>query len=131
MATYTIYSDGRTEDAVFLHEGFSWGAFAFGFIWAAWHRLWIAGSLGFAAVMVSSTLPPRPEALVNVAAALLFGVFGNDMRRWSLARRGLADIGAIEAETRETAELLFFATRSLPPVTPVAGHDVLGLFGAP
>ena len=131
MSTYTIYSAGRIEDAVFVREGFSWGAFVFGFVWALWHRMWIVAALGFAAVMLSSTLPPRPEALVNVAVALVFGVFGNEMRQWSLARRGLAAIGAIGAETRETAELLFFATQALPPAAPVAGHDLLGLFGAP
>jgi hypothetical protein len=131
MATYTIYSARHIEDAVFLREGFSWAAFAFGFLWALWHRLWIVGAIGFAAVMVSSTLPPAPEALVNVAVALLFGVFGNDMRQWSLSLRGLAGIGAIEAGSHEIAELQFFATHTPLSATPMVAHDMLGLFGAP
>ena len=62
----------------------------FGPLWLLAHRAWIAGGAG--------AVPPRsPSArcrrgaargVLALALAWLLGLFGHDLRRWSLARRG-------------------------------------------
>jgi Protein of unknown function (DUF2628) len=131
MATYAIYAGKRIEDAVFVREGLSWAAAVFTIAWALWHRMWIVGVVAFAVILLANALPPSLEFFVDLAAALVFGVFGNDLREWSLARRGLRNIDVVEANDLETAELAFYASPRPTLVAPGVAPDMLGLFGTP
>ncbi len=114
---YTVQTDPVSHDddagAVFLREGFSWGAALFTVLWAAWRGLWV-----WAAVLLAVEL-----ALIGVHAwvgfdaaswaALLIGyhvVVGfsaNDWRRARLARRGHLDAGVVLGRNLVAAEQRF------------------------
>ena len=88
MKTYTAHTrDGRPPRL--LREGWAWGAVIFGPLWLFWSGAWIPGVLFLCAEIAASLLLPPPLAgAVQVAVAVLLGVSGRDLVRWSLARRG-------------------------------------------
>ncbi len=77
------------EPPVLLREGFSWGAFLFGFLYLAVHRAWIAASLNLLALVITSLLCALTRSGAPLLGlAILQGVFAHDLRRWSLSLRG-------------------------------------------
>lgn len=136
MTTYSIYAkanDAAAADAIFLPDGFSWGAFAFTWIWALWNRMWIVAVLALAAVTAAAILPPVQQALLVLGLSVFMGLHGNDLLGWSLARRGFSEISLSHGSSLEEAELRFYSDETKPvvmaPPLPV-DHDTLGLFGA-
>jgi len=146
MALYTVHSRGEPEnDAIFVRDGFSTAAFVLSIAWALWNRMWIVAA-GLAAVMMMITaagnwltLPEGATSLISLAASVLFGLEAQNLRRWSLARRGFAEIAIVPGSDQEEAELRFFHERTMD--TPAASrhdarpiraltaeHDPLGLF---
>lgn len=71
-----------------IAEGFAWGAFLFGPFWLWWHRCWLAGALALAGLVALNLLPGLAGAALPLAAHLLLGLHGRDLRRWTLERRG-------------------------------------------
>ncbi len=125
---YTVHirawSDSPDRDAVFLREGFSWGAFIFSFMWALWHRLWFA-ALIFLGVSAALALLPEfleldlfTDTALAAAVALLIGWHGNDFRRRALEREGYVTAGVVAAPTLVEAERRFFEKMSVPAVAP-------------
>lgn len=122
-----VRGNGRLEpDIVLVKEGFSWPAFMFGPLWFLWHRLWLA-LLGYLAanIVLAGALAlfganPAQQLLAGVAFALLVGWHGNDLRRWTLLRRGYRLVELVvardegEAEKR-TLEKLAGRTLALQP----------------
>lgn len=122
-----VRGNGRLEpDIVLVKEGFAWPAFLFGPLWFLWHRLWLA-LLGYLAtnVVLAAALAlfganPAQQLLAGVAFALLVGWHGNDLRRWTLLRRGYRLVELVvardegEAEKR-TLEKLAGRTLALQP----------------
>ena len=105
------------RDVVLVKEGFSWPAFAFSVLWALWCRLWLV-ALGLFAV----------EVVVNGAMALLaadvwtrtalslglmvmVGLVGNDLKRWTLFRRGYLHMGVVTGADMVAAEQRFWDQR--------------------
>ena len=132
MATYAIYVKTHVEDAVFVREGFSLSACVFTFAWALWHRMWIVGLIAFSFLLLASLLPAGMDFLTSVSIAIVFGVFGSDLREWSLLRHGFAQADLVEADDLETAELQFYTTAPVSaPRAQLASADMLGLFGTP
>ena len=80
---------GRTP--VLVQEGFSWAAFLFGFLYLAVHGAWLGAVLNFATLLAATWLAlGTGSGAAMLALAVLQGCFDHDVRRWSLARRGLA-----------------------------------------
>ena len=132
MTTYSIYAkpdDKTAEDAIFVSDGFSWGAFAFTWVWALWNRTWIVAAIVLSAMLIASVLPSTPKILLSLAVNILMGLHANDLLGWSLARRGYSEIGLCNGNSLEEAELLFYADGVSVPFLPV-DHDTLGLFAA-
>jgi hypothetical protein len=159
MAVYTVQAPtGSTtepfshepdlERAVFLREGFSWGAFVFGVFWLLWNRLWLAaliwviviatlGWLAFTYLAVASIV------LITLTVHLWLGLEGREIIRQTLAQRHYRLVGVVTATSLELAERLFFSRAvDFPPVAPSAQvppppssgrphGDVLGLFPEP
>ena len=81
MARYTVHvptgdalpREAALERAVFVRDGWSWGAFAFGPLWLFWHRHWVSGLIGlilFGGILGGiSALPVAPWAFRKTAAA--------------------------------------------------------------
>ena len=140
---------------VFVKEGFAWPAFFFAGPWLIFRRMWlvligyliVVMIIGYVGDKVSGSLPGVIIFLVH----FLFALEANELRRWTLARRGYRLVGVVEGRGLEEAEIRYFtsldmpqadvpspappsppAPRKLGPVQPSAeAGDVIGLFPAP
>ena len=100
---YTAHLRAHTPP-VLVHEGFAWGALVFGPLWLFAHRVWIAGILVLVADGLIAALPSAALRLaLAVALAWLLGLFGQDLRRWSLARRGFVFAHVVAADGPDAA----------------------------
>ncbi len=92
----------RSQDLV--REGFSWGALFFGWIWLLLHRAWLPALLLLAgAIVIILLTPAAARPLVAAGIAVLQGLLGNDLRRWSLERRGFAFAHVVAARDEDGA----------------------------
>ena len=120
MTLFVAQSRGADEASLvrahFIKDGFAWGGFAFGWLWLAYHRLWLATAIYIVAeVLVVWLVRPHVEAqallVLDLLVRLLVGLEGNRLREAKGARRAaLTDI--IEAPDRAAAETIFFARRA-------------------
>jgi hypothetical protein len=140
MAIYTVLAptlrDGTSMptpmDLVFVKERVSWPALFFGPLWLIFRRMWLVLVLylvaliviGFVAAKIGGPIP----GILLVLGHLLFAIEGNELRRWTLRRRGYGTIGVVEGRGMEEAEIRFFARAEesspagvipVPPVPPV------------
>jgi len=100
---YTAHVRAR-RPPVLVKEGFSWGAFLFGWIWLVFHRAWIPSVLALAAaVLIGGLTGAGARVLLEVGLALLLGLTGRDLVRWSLARRGYTLAHVLAARDTESA----------------------------
>lgn len=164
MTTYTIHEPSarpadmiaRAEAVDFVKEGVAWWALLFPLLWLLYHRMWIV-LIGLVALLVALQLGlgliGLSETAIGwsmVAVSILFAVHANDLRRWTLARRGYEMVGAVTGRNRNECELKFFSdwapaqtaepaqgeqvTPNKPTVLaarkpgPQGGDDVIGLF---
>lgn len=105
--------DEALERARFIRDGFSWPAFAFGWAWLLFHRLWLA-FLTWAVLETAFILFVLPHVSIPVALcidALARAFIGVEASRLRLAKgRGKAAFtDLVEARDREDAEAIFFA----------------------
>jgi hypothetical protein len=121
---YTVYrrlwSNERDHDAIFLREGFCWGAFLFSVVWALWHRMWFV-ALGLAALFVGLALldfvlvfEPAVIVALNLASALWVGMEAADWRRGALTRAGYVETDIVYAPSLDQAEHRFFERDAAP-----------------
>ncbi len=118
MRIYSVHMRRQSldpdRDMVLVKEGFSWPALFFSVFWALWCRLWwVALGLVVVNVVVSAVLTvlgadPVSEAAISFGMAILFALLANDLKRWTLARRGFRQVGVVAATNAETAEHRFF-----------------------
>jgi Protein of unknown function (DUF2628) len=104
----------RAEKLEFVRDGFTPLAAALPPLWMAMNRLWIvllgyllaaaAASLILKALGVSAPL----IALINVAANLVIGFEADSLKRWTLGRRGWAEVGSVVGRNRDECERRFF-----------------------
>jgi len=99
----------RDAPPVLIPERFSAGAATFGPFWLLAHGAWIPALLSVAAIVLLLVLVPMPYVLLaEPAHALLMGLFGHDLRRWSMERRGyfLGHVVAARTEAEALGRLL-------------------------
>src|SRR5258708_28949994 len=158
MAVYTVHeppskagvkSGSEPERFVFVRDGFSFAALLFGPLWMLRHRMWLA-LLGYAVVTAALALVLRLHASAGAGAvvwalfALLLGFEAGTLRRFTLGRRGLRNIGVVVGDDLELAERRFFdawvrkdsrgepaGTPALAPALRMPHPDVLGRVPAP
>ena len=89
------------RDVVLVKEGFSWPAFLLSFVWALWHRLWLAAALivlAQAAVSLGIYLlhpDPLSQAVLSLGLAAIIGYLAADFRQHKLAGQGFAFAGVV------------------------------------
>jgi len=111
MRIYTAHIRAR-RPPVLVKEGFSWGAFLFGWIWLVFYRAWIPGLLMLAAaVLIGALTAAGARVLLEIGLALLLGLTGRDLVRWSLARRGYTLAHVLAARDTESALARLLAGR--------------------
>jgi hypothetical protein len=171
MAIYTVLAppdEASAADpmkAVFVKDGFSWPALFFAAPWLVFRRMWLVLVLYLAVMIGLSIAIERSGAdeagFVVILLHILFALEANNLRRWTLERRGFRLVGVAEGRNLEEAELRHFAgleagaaaagaaiapppTPPVPPVPPVPpapqrgpgqpsaeAGDVVGLFPSP
>ncbi len=88
MTSFTAHTRAASPP-VLVPERFSWGALILGPVWLAAHRAWVAGAVVLLLDLAAGVVPePAWRPWLTVALALLVGLLGQDLRRWTLARRG-------------------------------------------
>jgi Protein of unknown function (DUF2628) len=122
MLTFTVHEPpdppadriDRAEKLVFVKDGFSWAAAAFGPFWMLAHRLWWA-LLGFVLLTGSlqligrfTTADQRWLGLIMFAVNLLVGLEADTLRRWALDRRGWQMLGSVSGRNSAECERRFF-----------------------
>jgi Protein of unknown function (DUF2628) len=127
MTVYTVHAQGQdVQDAAFVPEGFSWGAFVFAPLWLVWHRLWLAALLWCAAMGILFALPFGLSFFAKEFAAfliaLLCGLEGRQWVRHKLMRQGKPVTDIVSGDTRDDAEIHFFHrwqdSVASPPIVP-------------
>ena len=118
MRVYTVHLAAPPKpDLVMVREGFSWPAALFAVPWALWHRLWLVALLFLAAQAVLGGLAQAlgagqtDQAALSAGLAAIIGLVANDLRRWTLGRRGFAEAGVVAGSGLEAAEHRFLETR--------------------
>jgi hypothetical protein len=120
MATkiYTVHERGGVEGEVeFVREGFNAWAFFFTFLWLWFHRAWLAGFLVLGAALLlglgrsSLGVPEYMNIAIQVVISMGVGIFGNDLYRGALGRRGFTETGVTSGDGIEEAEIRYFGKR--------------------
>ena len=116
---YTVHarswSPASDADAVFIKEGFCWPGFVFGPIWALWFGMWRTAiflfllSVVLSIIVVVSGMTYGAELTVTLALQAIVGLWGNDWRRYVLARRDFAERGVVSGRKLADAERHYFA----------------------
>ncbi len=89
------------RDVVLVKEGFSWPAFLLSFVWALWHRLWLAAALfGLAQAVLGLGIyliypDPVSQTVVSLGLAAVIGYLAADIRQHKLTRQGFAFAGVV------------------------------------
>ena len=108
----------RAESIVFVREGFSVWAAVFGPLWCLVNGLWIvlagllAITLGLTALVGLLTSAPAAGTVVSAALNLVFGFEANNLKRWTLSRKGYRTVGVVagaNAEAHGVADRLTLA----------------------
>ena len=81
-----------------VREGFSWAALILGPVWLLANRAWIPAALTLAAEVAAARTWP-----LGLAVAVGIGLFGRDLVRWSLARRGFALVHVVAGRDQDEA----------------------------
>lgn len=123
MTAYTIHepyeiaaTQAERADAVdFVKEGFAWWAIFFPLVWLFYHRMWlilaafILLSVALAAGLSMAGLQPLARWSL-IVLQLIFAFHANDLRRWTLERRGYRLVGTVTGQDLTECELKFFAS---------------------
>jgi hypothetical protein len=121
MPVYTVHAPATasagiaaTDRFAFVRDGFHFWAFVLGFVWLAWHRLWLAliGWIVVIGVVVFGMTALGAGRMmvfaVNVLIALLVGFEAASLQRWTLSRRNWRQLDIVVADDEESAERRFF-----------------------
>ncbi len=167
MITYTAHEReteaqdiaARADEVIFVKEGFAWPALFIPLLWLIYHRMWIVLS-GFVAIIVLLEggvvmlgLEDDVAVIATIALSAMLALQANDMRRWTLARRGYRLVELVNGRDRGECESKFF-TRWLasggtqaefapkavkrakqapasPGKNPSGGEEIIGRFPEP
>ncbi|PTW63213.1 uncharacterized protein DUF2628 [Breoghania corrubedonensis] len=116
MAMTPLPSGNAEQDAnrvVFIKEGFCWPAFFFAVPWLVYRGMWLAlvGYLVLAIVVTGAgdIIGGVAPFVVGLAFSVLFALEANEMRRWSLERRGYNLAGVTSGANHDECETRFFS----------------------
>jgi hypothetical protein len=102
---------------VLLREGVAFWGFVFGPFWLLWHRCWLAGLALLGLSLALAVVPAPWDAPALLALHAMIGLHGQDLRRWTFARRGWRLAHVVAGPDEETALLrLLVAVPRLAPL---------------
>ncbi|MBV9758056.1 MAG: DUF2628 domain-containing protein [Alphaproteobacteria bacterium] len=110
MKFYTVHL--RPGGApVLVEDRFSCAAALFGPLWLAAHGAWVPAGIALLPYVAVVALGPGIGCLLWLATAWLLGLFGQDLRRWSLETRGHTLVHVLAARDAEAAYARLLAAR--------------------
>jgi hypothetical protein len=133
---------------VLVKDGFCWPALYFTIPWLIWRRMWLVlvlyVLLAAAVFTLAGRAPPPVGATILLLFSILVALEANNLRRWTLERRGYRFVGVVSADRASDAEHRFFAGWSgsvanprtaaapMPVALPRADTgEIVGLFPTP
>ena len=103
MRVYTVHTRAGAAP-VLVREGFGWAPAIINFVWFALNGAWVVAAIAFAAcVLIARFAPPSFGLPLYVALAVALGVFGRDLLRWTLDRRGFRLVQVVTGADRDVA----------------------------
>jgi hypothetical protein len=112
VTTYTSHLKPNVTPLV-VREGFSWWAALFGWLWLLVNAAWIPAILLFAASVAVGRLVTALQSPAPVLGLMLLqGLFGRDLLRWGLARRGFVPGPVVEAASQDSALVRLLTERA-------------------
>ena len=125
MKIYSVqalpWSAASDADVVLVPEGFNWFALIFGPFWALWHGMWrtaialvvIGAVLGGLGALIG--VEPDVVSVFQFLVQIGLGLWGNDLRRAALARRGYVERAVVCGRNQDEAEQRYFTTVTPDP----------------
>ncbi len=126
MATYCVmlppktqggaFSAPMAERARFIKDGISWPALVAPILWLLWHRMWlvflayIAGALALEGL--SRAFGGPAVGVSSFLLGILFALEANNLRCWSLERRGWRFDAVSDGADMDEAELRYYHARA-------------------
>ncbi len=115
-------SDEAADRFVFVKEGFCWPALVIPPLWLVYRRLWLV-LLGWLMVIAAilagyEYLGRLIPGLVELLFGFLFALEANELRRWTLTRRGWRFLGIAAGRNRGEAEHRFLTDWYGPAAAP-------------
>jgi len=112
MTVYSVHvrDTGLKPNLALVKDGFSWPAAVFGFIWALVVGAWDVALVLLGVQIVAGVLVPlligdaTSQTVVQLGVSVVIGLIANELRRWSLDRRGLHEDAVVTAHDKEEAE---------------------------
>jgi hypothetical protein len=120
MQVFTAYEkpgpagQGSDSDVILIQEGGSFWAMVLPVIWPVFHGLWLVllgQLLIIAGLVILPVMLQGTGVVVTIVAAVLavlMGLHGNDLRRWTLRQRGCAFSGIVAGQDIAEAERRLF-----------------------
>jgi len=110
------WSSASDSGVVLIADRFSWPALIFGPFWTLWHGMWrttivlvvIGAAIGGASALAG--LAPDAVSVFQVLVQIGLGLWGNDLRRAALARRGYVERAVVAGRNAIEAEHRYFTT---------------------
>ena len=109
-----IWTAHEKPDAspVLLREGFSFAALLFGPLWLAAHRAWFPAGATVLLTLIFLLLTHPPASIICILGlALLLGLSGWDLVRWSITRRGYLESNIVTGRDEDEALTRLLETR--------------------
>lgn len=112
MTVYSVHvrDTGLKPNLALVKDGFSWPAAIFGFFWALVIGAWDVALVLLGVQIVAGVLAPlligdpTSQTVVQLGVSVVIGLIANELRRWSLDRRGMFEDAVVSAHDKEEAE---------------------------
>ncbi len=103
MRVWTVHTKAG-KPPVLVPEGFTWGGLVFGPLWLLAERAWVAGLIALCLDIALSAARIGPYgAVLGAGLSWAIGLFGQDLRRWSLERAGYTLVNVVADRTEDAA----------------------------
>lgn len=112
---YTVHlHDALSDDGlVLVKDGFSWPAFFIAVPWALFHRMWLVAGIfaglhiAIGVTMAVASFSDLQQGIVSLVIAVAIGFGADEIRRWSLKRRGYSFEDVVIEENTDRATRRF------------------------
>jgi len=123
MSIYSVHlrEQGSKPDLAVIPDGFSWGAAAFGFVWALYIGAWDLALVLLVIQSVTGAVIPllidnaAAQGMAHVGVSVAIGFSVHELRRVLMHLRGLHECGVVSGESTMDAERRFLDTH--PDIT--------------